>query len=139
MKFGELLNKLRVEKGMSLRELAEKTDISFSFISKVETGLVPASENFLEKIIEYFPQHKNELVDAYIQTYVSDIVIENLQKKVEKNLVFEMFFKKLSVEDRKELLKNIVDKLEYQSYKRGTIEEDKEELEIIRKEIEKLK
>lgn len=139
MKFGELLNKLRVEKGMSLRELAEKTDISFSFISKVETGLVPASENFLEKIIEYFPQYKNELVDAYIQTYVSDIVIENLQKKVEKNLVFEMFFKKLSVEDRKELLKNIVDKLEYQSYKRGTIEEDKEELEIIRKEIEKLK
>lgn len=42
------------------------------------------------------------------------------------------------MEDRKEILKNIVDKLEFQSYKQGTIEEDKAELEIIRKEIEKL-
>lgn len=139
MTFGELLNKLRVEKGMSLRELAEATEINFSFISKVEKGLVPASENFLEKIIEYFPLHKNELVDAYTQTYVSDIVLENLKKKVEKSSIIEMFFDKLSVEDKKELLKNIVDKLEFQSYKRGTIEEDREELEVIRKEIEKLK
>ncbi|MCF2627614.1 helix-turn-helix domain-containing protein [Fusobacterium mortiferum] len=139
MTFGELLNKLRVEKGMTLRELSEATEINFSFINKVEKGLVPASENFLEKIIEYFPLHKNELVDAYTQTYISDIVLENLKKKVEKNSIIEMFFKKLSTEDKKELLKNIVDKLEFQSYKKGTIEEDRAELENIRKEIEKLK
>ena len=64
--------------------------------------------------------------------------MEALQKKVEKNTIFETFFEKLNVEDRKEILKNIVDKLEFQSYKQGTIEEDKAELEIIRKEIEKL-
>lgn len=139
MKFGELLKKIRTENNLSLRKLGEETEINFSFIDKVEKNLAPASENFLEKMIEYFPLHKNELIDSYTQTYISDIVLENLQKKVEKNLIFEMFFKKLSVEDRKELLKNIVDKLEFQSYKKGTIEEDREELEIIRKEIEKLK
>lgn len=139
MKFGELLKKIRTENNLSLRKLGEETEINFSFIDKVEKNLVPASENFLEKMIEYFPLHKNELVDSYTQTYISDIILENLQKKVEKNSIFEMFFKKLSVEDRKEILKNIVDKLEFQSYKKGTIEEDKEELEVIRKEIEKLK
>ena len=68
----------------------------------------------------------------------SDIVTSAI-KNLDTQSVFEMFFQRLSVEDRKELLKNIVDKLEFQSYKKGTIEEDREELEVIRKEIEKLK
>lgn len=137
--FGELLKKIRTEKGLSLRDLSAETGISFSFIGKVEKGLVPASENFLEKIIEYFPLYKDEFVSAYSKTYISDIVLENLKKNVEKRSIIEIFFEKLSVEDKKELLKNMVDKLEFQSYKKGTIEEDREELEIIRKEIEKLK
>lgn len=139
MKFGELLKKIRTEKNLSLRKLGEETDINFSFIDKVEKGLAPASENFLEKIIDYFSAEKKELVDSYIQTYISDTILEALEKKVESTSVFEMFFKKLNVEDRKEVLKNIVDKLEFQSYKKGTIEEDKQELELIRKEIDKLK
>ncbi|MBM6690464.1 helix-turn-helix domain-containing protein [Fusobacterium mortiferum] len=138
MKFGELLREIRLKNNLSLRKLGEETEINFSFIDKVEKGLAPASENFLEKIIEYFPLNKNELVDAYTETYISDTIVEALQKKVEKNTIFETFFEKLNVEDRKEILKNIVDKLEFQSYKQGTIEEDKAELEIIRKEIEKL-
>lgn len=139
MKFGELLKKIRTEKNLSLRKLGEETDINFSFIDKVEKGLAPASENFLEKIIDYFSAEKKELVDSYIQTYISDTILEALEKKVESTSVFEIFFKKLNVEDRKEVLKNIVDKLEFQSYKKGTIEEDKQELELIRKEIDKLK
>lgn len=137
--FGELLKKIRAEKGLSLRDLSAETGISFSFIGKVEKGLVPASENFLEKIVEYFPLYKDELVNAYTKTYISNIVLENLKKNVEKSSIIERFFEKLSVEDKKELLKSMVDKLEFQSYKKGTIEEDREELEIIRKEIEKLK
>lgn len=139
MRFGELLKKIRIENGLSLRELGNKAGINFSFIDKVEKELSPASENFLEKIIEFFPLNKDELVDAYTRTYLPQIVLDNLKNKVEKNLIIEMFFEKLSVEDKKELLKNIVDKLEFQSYKKGTIEEDRAELENIRKEIEKLK
>ena len=85
----------------------------------------------------------------YINEYIPNFLLEELKENSDivtsaiKNLdtqsVFEMFFQRLSVEDRKELLKNIVDKLEFQSYKKGTIEEDREELEVIRKEIEKLK
>ena len=100
-------------------------------------------------MIETYPNKKDILLREYINEYIPNFLLEELKENSDivtsaiKNLdtqsVFEMFFQRLSVEDRKELLKNIVDKLEFQSYKKGTIEEDREELEVIRKEIEKLK
>ena len=100
-------------------------------------------------MIKTYPNKKDILLREYINEYIPNFLLEELKENSDivtsaiKNLdtqsVFEMFFQRLSVEDRKELLKNIVDKLEFQSYKKGTIEEDREELEVIRKEIEKLK
>ena len=100
-------------------------------------------------MIETYTNKKDILLREYINEYIPNFLLEELKENSDivtsaiKNLdtqsVFEMFFQRLSVEDRKELLKNIVDKLEFQSYKKGTIEEDREELEVIRKEIEKLK
>ena len=41
MTFGEKLRHLRQEKGMTLRTLAEATGLSFTYLSKIETGKVP--------------------------------------------------------------------------------------------------
>jgi len=149
MAFGEVLKKIRTDKQMSLRELGKELDISFTFIDKVEKGISPASENFLEKVLNYFPLHRKELIEAYTKDYIPAVIVDELKKKDEvitqaiKNIdvevVFKLFFEKLSVEDRKELLNNILDKFEIKSYKQGTIEEDRADLENIRKEIEKLK
>lgn len=149
MSFNETMKKIRLEAEDSLRGLADKTGINFSYIDKIEKGLRPANLDILEKLINTYPSKKNILIKEYVKEYIPNFLLEGLKENSDivtasiKNLdtqsVFEMFFKKLSIEDRKELLKNIVDKLEFQSYKKGTIEEDKEELEVIRKEIEKLK
>ncbi|MDD7261634.1 MAG: helix-turn-helix transcriptional regulator [Fusobacterium mortiferum] len=149
MTFGEVLKKIRTDKQMSLRDLGKELDLSFTFVDKVEKGISPASENFLEKVLECFPLHRKELIEAYTKDYIPTVVIDELKKKDEvvtqaiKNIdvetVFKLFFEKLSVEDRKELLTNILDKFEIKSYKQGTIEEDREEIELIREKIKELK
>lgn len=149
MTFGEVLKKIRTDKQMSLRDLGKELDLSFTFVDKVEKGISPASENFLEKVLECFPLHRKELIKAYTKDYIPTVVIDELKKKDEvvtqaiKNIdvetVFKLFFEKLSVEDRKELLTNILDKFEIKSYKQGTIEEDREEIELIREKIKELK
>lgn len=149
MSFNEMMKKVRLEAEDSLRGLSDKTGINFSYIDKIERGTRPANFDVLEKLIETYPNKKDILLREYINEYIPNFLLEELKENSDivtsaiKNLdtqsVFEMFFQRLSVEDRKELLKNIVDKLEFQSYKKGTIEEDREELEVIRKEIEKLK
>jgi transcriptional regulator with XRE-family HTH domain len=41
MTFGKRLRELRQKKGLTLRGLAEATGLSFTYLSKVETGKVP--------------------------------------------------------------------------------------------------
>jgi PAS domain S-box-containing protein len=41
MTFGQRLRELRKAKGMTQRELAQKTAISFAYVSKLETGVMP--------------------------------------------------------------------------------------------------
>ena len=41
MTFGQRLRELRKAKGMTQRELAQKTGISFAYVSKLETGVMP--------------------------------------------------------------------------------------------------
>lgn len=149
MKFGELLKKIRTDKQMSLRELGKELDVSFTFVDKVEKGVSPASVNFLEKVLNYFPLQKKELIEAYTKEYVPAVVIEELKKKdevvteaiksLDSQLVFDMFFKNLNVEERKELFTDLLEKFEYKSFKDGTIEKNREKINLIREKIKNLK
>jgi HTH-type transcriptional regulator, competence development regulator len=49
MTFGERLRELRRQKGMTLRALAYATGLSFTYLSKIETGKVPYTPS-VEKI-----------------------------------------------------------------------------------------
>ena len=51
MKYGEMLRKLRLEKEMTLRELASNSDIDVAYLSRVERCTIP-------------PPQKEELLDA---------------------------------------------------------------------------
>lgn len=149
MSFGEKLKSIRQKEGDSLRGLAEKTGITFSYIDKIEKGERPANSEILEKVVREYPLYRKELIKEYTNEYIPSFIVDELKQNDEvvttsiKNLeptdVFNIFFKRLGVEDRKELLNNILDKLEFRSYKAGTIEEDKEELDLIRKKIDELK
>lgn len=148
MKFGELLKKIRTDKQMSLRELGKELDVSFTFVDKVEKGVSPASVNFLEKVLNYFPLQKKELIEAYTKEYVPAVVVEELKKddlikdaikNLDSQLVFDMFFKNLNVEERKELFTDLLEKFEYKSFKDGTIEKNREKINLIREKIKNLK
>lgn len=149
MTFGETLKEVRQKQGDSLRGLSSKIDVVFTYIDKIEKGQRSVNAEILEKLIREYPTYKKTLIDAYVKDILPDFVFEEVLGKSEvvtqaiKNLdaesVFEMFFKRLSVEERRELLTNILDKFEIRSYRQGTIEEDKEEIEFIRQKIRELK
>lgn len=47
-RFGKKLRELRTRAGMSLRELAIKVDVDFTYLSKIENGVLPTLS---EKVI----------------------------------------------------------------------------------------
>ncbi|MBG9983333.1 helix-turn-helix domain-containing protein [Aerococcaceae bacterium DSM 111022] len=56
---GELIKKLREEKGLKQSEFAEKIGISRTYLSMIENGKKRAQESLLTKIIEVFDLPKN--------------------------------------------------------------------------------
>ncbi len=52
MSFGTTLKKIRLKHKDSLRGLAKKINLHFTFIDKVEKGTAPISNNFIERVIE---------------------------------------------------------------------------------------
>ncbi len=149
MGFGEVLKQVRKKNGDSLRKLEEKIKISYGYINQIEKADRPVNENFFKKVIEAYPGDKDILEKAYIEEVVSDELIENIVKSnnlktdnISDNDDYSKLIKfMLSDMDtviKKEILKYMLTQRENISYKNGTYEQDKEMLEEIKKEIEKL-
>lgn len=88
---GERIRKNRLEKAMNLKELAEKTDLTASFLSQVERGLAEPSITSLRKIAEalevpifYF------LLDNEVKSPVVRKDERKILKFPESHLVFEL-------------------------------------------------
>ncbi|MBI2849388.1 MAG: helix-turn-helix domain-containing protein [Chloroflexi bacterium] len=63
MIFGERLRQLRKASGMSQRELAEKVEIDFTYLSKIETGrMPPPSEKTILALAEVLGADADELL-----------------------------------------------------------------------------
>jgi len=52
--FGRAVRKLRIDKGETLKQMADTLKISPTFISAIETGRKPAPEDVLTKIAKHF-------------------------------------------------------------------------------------
>lgn len=76
MPFGEILKKVRLENGDSLRKLEEKIKVSFSYIDQVEKGIKPISKNAFDEIIKAYPLYKKQLEKAYLD----EMLPESLKK-----------------------------------------------------------
>lgn len=83
MKFGEKLKAIRVEKGISLRALAEKIPVTPPYLSDVERGLrKPLSGEHIERVAEILaltPEERQSLFDAAAETrgdaVASDVIL----------------------------------------------------------------
>lgn len=67
MSFGKLLKEIRLANKDSLRSLAEKMEVHFTFIDKIEKETSPVSKSFIEKIVLVYPNEKNRLTKAYLK------------------------------------------------------------------------
>jgi len=84
---GEILRTLRVSKGLSLKELAEKVDVNYVFLSKLERSLESPSEDLIKRIaneLEY-DGDINELVTRFgrVPEEIKKLIIEDPASVVE--------------------------------------------------------
>ncbi len=62
-KFGAKLKELRIQAGLTQRELAEKVNVDFTYLSKIENGVLPPpSEKVVLQLAEALSTDKDELM-----------------------------------------------------------------------------
>ncbi len=80
MEFGERVRELRKERGLSQRELANRSGIDFTYLSKIENARMdPPSEKVIRRIAEVLhadPDHLTILAGK-VPSYVVNIFREN--------------------------------------------------------------
>ncbi len=108
--FGQRIRELRETQDLSLREFAQKLDLSAAFVSDVELGRRYPSEEFLVKMAKVLG------VDAQdLKTYDPRAPLEELKQISEKNPAFAVALrkivdKKLSAEELESIIKKVSDK-----------------------------
>ena len=60
--FGTLFKKIRIEKGYSIKSLAKKLNVNYSYLSKIENDHTLPSEHFIERASKLFSYDKEELM-----------------------------------------------------------------------------
>ena len=139
--FGEILKEVRIKNGDTFRSLAEKIDISFSYIDKVEKGLRPINKEMFSNLLRVYPFDKKRLIDAYTLEVFPENAIKDLKILKDTNdyeYIYEFLFNNLTDIEKKNLLKNMFDRLEVELFKKGTYENNKEKLNIIKSKIDNL-
>ncbi|WP_294728739.1 helix-turn-helix transcriptional regulator [uncultured Fusobacterium sp.] len=139
--FGEILKEIRIKNNDSFRSLAEKIDISFSYIDKVEKGLRPINKEMFSKLLKVYQFDKKKLIDAYTIEVFPENAIKELKLLKDTNdyeYIYEFLFNNLTDIEKKNLLKNMFDRLEVELFKKGTYENNKEKLNIIKSKIDNL-
>ena len=139
--FGEILKEVRIKNGDSFRSLADKIDIIFSYIDKVEKGVRPINKEMFSRLLKVYPLDKKKLMVAYTFEVFPENAIKDLDLLKDTNdyeFIDKFLFENLTDEEKKSLLKNMFDRLEVDCYKKGTYEKNKEKLELIKSKIDKL-
>lgn len=104
---GQKINKLRLEKKLSMRELGEKLGVSHAHISKLEKGINGPSVDLLEKIAQFFDidisYFFSKVEEGEEIMYERDLSLESLKDKY--NL--EIDGKSATEEEIEEMIKHI--------------------------------
>jgi HTH-type transcriptional regulator, competence development regulator len=62
VRFGQLFRSLRASRGIGIKKLAPDLGVTYSYLSKLESGGVGPSEEFVSRVSTYFHYDKNELL-----------------------------------------------------------------------------
>ena len=86
MEFGQILRRLRSDKKLGIKQLAPDLKVTYSYLSKLESGDVGPSEAFVCRVSEYFRYDKNELLLAAGK--VPDDILEILRSNPQDAVQF---------------------------------------------------
>ena len=75
---GQLIRKLRKQKGLSLRNLAEQVDVSYVQIAHIENGRVSTSKKVLGQLAKALDYDVDKLLAA------GDVVGDDIEKIIRK-------------------------------------------------------
>ncbi|MBC7980361.1 MAG: helix-turn-helix domain-containing protein [Armatimonadetes bacterium] len=92
---GERIRELRLQKGISLRELARRADVSRSFLSDIEVGRSYPSEDALERIARELGVSPANLRKLDKRSHVSE-----LRDLLQNNPVWGVVFMELAAAAR---------------------------------------
>ena len=112
-KYGKEVRKLRIDEGIRTKEMADALDVTPSYLSAMETGKKPLTDNFVNKAIQFFAS-KN--IDASHLKQAAELSKDKITKHVEKNedralvAAFARKFSGLSDEEKKKLEAMMLDK-----------------------------
>jgi len=107
----------------------------------VEKGMNPPSETMIEGLLKVYPLDKKNLSKAYSEEKLPD----NVLKELEFDNITEDFLdsilglvKTLDVDEQKNILNLILEKIEYMSFKSGNYDEAKGMIDEAKKKINEL-
>lgn len=102
--FGKMLKDLRRSKRMTQRKLAEEVGINFTYISKIENGAEPPSEEVILRIAEVLDADSEKMMLA------AKKVPQEMRKTIEEEELAAAFLRSipnLTIKDREEIRKII--------------------------------
>ena len=67
--YGKAMKHLRIDKGVTMREMANAIGVSSSYLSRVEKGTSSLSDNIFKKIVDYF---KLDSIEEYELRVLAD-------------------------------------------------------------------
>ena len=141
MSFGKTLKRIRLKHKDSLRGLAKKIDLHFTFIDKVEKGLNPPSENMITRLLKVYPLQKKILSKAYAENELPEDVLKELNfGNITEDFLDSILglVKTLDTEEQKNILNTILERIEYMSFKSGNYDKVKEMINEAKEKINEL-
>ena len=141
MSFGIVLKNVRKQNGDSLRGLADKINLAFTFIDKVEKGLNPPSENMITRLLKVYPLQKKILSKAYAENELPEDVLKELNfGNITEDFLDSILglVKTLDTEEQKNILNTILERIKYMSFKSGNYDKVKEMINEAKEKINEL-
>ena len=141
MSFGIVLKNVRKQNGDSFRGLADKINLAFTFIDKVEKGLNPPSENMITRLLKVYPLQKKILSKAYAENELPEDVLKELNfGNITEDFLDSILglVKTLDTEEQKNILNTILERIDYMSFKSGNYDKVKEMINEAKEKINEL-
>lgn len=74
--FGDTVKKLREDRNLPLREVAEALDIDISMLGRIEKNQRKPTKNIIEKLAKYFKVSSKELLIVFLSDTVAYKVLD---------------------------------------------------------------